>query len=61
MRTEKSVRSESEIRDRLADVNQRLEAATNEWTREHLRMRKSELEWMLEPAGEEKDEGKEKR
>jgi len=48
------MRTETEVRDRLADLNRGIEKATNEWTKEHLRVSKSELEWMLEPADKKK-------
>ena len=50
------MRTETEVRDRLADLNQRLEKAINEWTKELLRVSKRELEWMLEPADKEREE-----
>jgi hypothetical protein len=48
------MRDETEVRDRLANINIGIEKATNEWTKEHLRVRKSELEWLLEPADKER-------
>ena len=44
------MKTETEVRDRLADINRGIDEATNEWTKEHLRVSKSELVWILEPA-----------
>ena len=48
------MRDETEVRDRLADINRKIEKATNEWTKEHLRVSKSELEWVLKPTDKER-------
>ena len=39
--------TEEELKERLADLNERIDNNTDEWTKEHLRIRKSEVEITL--------------
>ena len=39
--------TENELKEGLADLNKRIDNNTDEWTKEHLRIRKSELERAL--------------
>ena len=46
-REEKTMMTEEELKERLADLNGRIDNNTDEWTKEHLCIRKSEVERTL--------------
>ena len=42
------MREEENIRERLIGLQHHVDRSANEWTKEHLRTRIDELEWVLE-------------
>ena len=46
------MRDEKWVRERILGLQQRVDGATDEWTKEHLRMRIDEMELVLEERGQ---------